>query len=213
LSQDPTLIQLFNEGRDFHAETAQIFRLASRDEAKPINFGIIFGQGPRALAREVNKSWKEEGLDREIDEAQAEDMIQTFFDQYAEIGPYFETVYRELTSDRKLEKVLRNSLTGRVRKFHFRNSAKLKRVMKATLLQQIESHLLKLALIRLHSELKALGTGARIVMVIHDAIWIEAPQGEAERVRHLMRRIMTRAGKLGVPLEVEITQKYSYLAF
>ncbi len=75
-------MQLFNEGRDFHAETAEMFGLTSRDEAKPINFGIIFGQGPRALAREVNKSWKEQGLDKEIDEAQAENMIRTFFDHY-----------------------------------------------------------------------------------------------------------------------------------
>ena len=73
LSQDSALMQLFNEGRDFHAVTAEMFGLTSRDEAKPINFGIIFGQGPRALAREVNKSWKEQGFDKEIDEAQAEE--------------------------------------------------------------------------------------------------------------------------------------------
>ncbi len=79
LSQDPTLMQLFNEDRDFHAVTAQMFWLATREEAKPINFGMIFGQGPRALAREVNKSWKEQGLDKEIDQIQAASMIRTFF--------------------------------------------------------------------------------------------------------------------------------------
>ena len=38
LSQDPALMQLFNEGRDFHAETAKMFGLASRDEAKAYQF-------------------------------------------------------------------------------------------------------------------------------------------------------------------------------
>jgi len=65
--------------------------------------------------------------------------------------------YEKLVSGQKMEKVLRNPLTGRARKFHFRNSAKLKRGMKATLLQQVESHLLKLALVRLHPELKTPG--------------------------------------------------------
>ena len=56
---------------------------------------MIFGQGPQALAREVNKSWKEQGLDREIDEAQAENMIRTFFGKYSGIEPYFDRVYEE----------------------------------------------------------------------------------------------------------------------
>ena len=85
-----------------------------------------------------------------------------------------------------------------------RKSDKLKRIMKATLLQQVESHLLKVALVSLHSELKARNTGARIVMIVHDAIWVEAPQEEAEQVRHLVRKMMTTAGRLRILLEVDI---------
>jgi len=43
-----------------------------------------------------------------------------------------------------------------------------------------------------------------IVMVIHDALWMEAPHEEAQQVRHLVRKMMTTAGKLKVPLEVGI---------
>ncbi len=85
-----------------------------------------------------------------------------------------------------------------------RSSGKLNRIMKATLLQQVESHLLKLALINLHSELQALSMGARIVMAIHDALWVECLKEEAEQVRHLLRKMMITAGKLKVPLEVDI---------
>ena len=46
--------------------------------------------------------------------------------------------------------------------------------------------------------------GARTVMVIHDALWVEAPHEEAEQVRHLLRKMMTTAGKLKVPLEVDL---------
>jgi DNA polymerase I len=204
LSQCLALMGLFNEGRDFHAETANLLGLTSREEAKPINFGMIFGQRPRALAREVNKSWKEQGHAKEIDEAQAEKMIRTFFGHYPGIEPYFDKKYEELIAGRKLEKVLKNPLTGRVRRFHMRASDKLKRIMKATLLQQVESHLLKLALIRLHSELETRSTGARIVAAIHDAIWIEAPDQEAGQVRNLIWIVMTAGAKLNVPLDVDI---------
>jgi DNA polymerase I-like protein with 3'-5' exonuclease and polymerase domains len=41
-------------------------------------------------------------------------------------------------------------------------------------------------------------------MVIHDALWVEAPHEEAEQVRHLVRKLMTTAAKFRVPLEVDI---------
>ena len=46
--------------------------------------------------------------------------------------------------------------------------------------------------------------GARIVMAIHDALWVQVPKEEAEQVRHLLRKMMTTAAKLKVPLEVDM---------
>ncbi len=101
-----------------------------------------------------------------------------------------------------------NSLTGRIRRFQSRNSAKLKRIMKATLLQQVESHLLKLALIKLHSELKALTTDAKIVMAVHDSIWVEASDQVAAEVRKIMKDTMTKAVEYPlVPLDVEFDKR------
>jgi DNA polymerase I-like protein with 3'-5' exonuclease and polymerase domains len=45
---------------------------------------------------------------------------------------------------------------------------------------------------------------ARIVMAIHDSLWVEAPQNEAEQATHLIQRMMTTTAKLRVPLEVDI---------
>jgi DNA polymerase I-like protein with 3'-5' exonuclease and polymerase domains len=68
LSGDTELSRLFMSGEDFHSRTAQMLSLDSREEAKPINFGIIFGQGSRALARDFNSSWKEQGQSKRVDE-------------------------------------------------------------------------------------------------------------------------------------------------
>jgi DNA polymerase-1 len=154
LSKDPELTRLFINGDDLHSRTAQMLGLSSRDDAKPINFGIIFGQGPRALAREITASWKDQGLPGGADESQAEDYIDTFFGTYSSILPYFNEEYGRLTEPGDSKRVLKNPVTGRIRRFHRSKGKKLMRKMKATLLQQVESHLLKVSLVRPAAKLR-----------------------------------------------------------
>jgi DNA polymerase I len=203
LSKDPELTRLFMDGKDLHTRTAQMLNLGSRDEAKPINFGIIFGQGPRALAREITTSWKEQGLPGGADESQAEDYIGTFFDTYKAVLPYFEDEYERLIGPDVSERVLKNPVTGRIRRFPRRKSDKLMREMKATLLQHVESHLLKVSLVKLSVEIRRRGLDARIVACIHDSVWIEIPLDEGAVVREIMGRVMTTAMSLSVPLIID----------
>jgi hypothetical protein len=63
-------------------------------------------------------------------------------------------------------------------RFRRRKSDKLMRDMKVTLLQRVESHLLKVSLIRLSSELRRRGPHARIAACLHDSIWVEASAEE-----------------------------------
>ena len=88
-------------------------------------------------------------------------------------------------------------------RFHGRKSGKLIREIKATLLQQVESQLLKVSLIRLSGEIKRKGLDTRIVACIHDSIWVEAPLDEEQEVREIMERAMTTAMSLSVPLLVD----------
>ncbi|MBI5250756.1 MAG: hypothetical protein HY912_14795 [Desulfomonile tiedjei] len=203
LSRDPELSRLFLAGEDLHTRTGQMMGLGSREEAKPINFGIIFGQGSRALAREITASWKEQGLPGGADESQAENYIDTFFGTYKSIHPYFNGEFATLTEPRPSERVLKNPVTGRIRRFPKRESDKLMREMKATLLQQVESHLLKASLVRLSAELKERGLDARIVACIHDSIWIETAAEEERKVREIMEMVMITAMILSVPLPVD----------
>ncbi len=203
LSGDPELTRLFINGEDLHTRTAEMLGLGGRDEAKPINFGIIFGQGPRALAHKISGSWKEQGRLGRVDEDQAEHYIDTFFDTYKGILPYFQAEYDKLTEMEISERLLKNPVTGRIRRLPRSKSDKLKREMKATLLQQVESHLLKVSLIRLNREPEKRGVYARIVACLHDSIWIEVSVDDESEVREVMAQAMTTAGELGVPLEVD----------
>ena len=96
------------------------------------------------------------------------------------------------------------SLLGRIRRFDTRANPATQRSFRVTWPQQIEADLIKTAMVRLDCIFPRRKMGARIVMVIHDALWVEAPHEEAEQVRHLLRKMMTTAAKLKVPLEVDI---------
>jgi DNA polymerase-1 len=93
---------------------------------------------------------------------------------------------------------------GRVRRLDSYPSKALERSFRVTLPQQIEADLIKTAMVRVDRIFRRRNMRAHIVMMIHDCVWVEAPEEEAEQVRHLVRRIMITAGKLRVPLEVDI---------
>jgi len=79
-----------------------------------------------------------------------------------------------------------------------------RRRVKATVLQQAEADVLTLAFVSLQAIFKSRNMKSRIVMIIHDAIWVEAPLREAERARILMEDTMKNAVEFPlVPLEVE----------
>jgi len=203
MSKDPEMTRLFIDGEDLHTRTAHMLGLGSRDEAKPINFGIIFDQSEKALAREITASWKEQGRSGRVDEAQAKDYIDTFFDTYKAVLPYFDEEYEKLTGSKVSERVLKNPVTGRIRRFPRKESDKLMREMKATLLQQVESHLLKVSLVRLSAEFEEKGLDARMVACVHDSIWVESSAGKEREVREIMETVMTTATSLSVPLLVD----------
>ena len=69
---------------------------------------------------------------------------------------------------------------------------------------QIEADLIKTAMIRLHRVSKRRNMNARIVMTIHDALWVEAPESEEKVVPRLVKRMMTTASSLVVSMEVDM---------
>ena len=95
-------------------------------------------------------------------------------------------------------------LLGKIRRFDSYPSKALGGSFRVTWLQQIEADLIKTAMLRLDRIFRRRDMKARIVMMIHDALWVESPEEEAERVRHLVKRMMTTAANLDVPLDVDI---------
>jgi len=201
ISGDENLLQLFSEGADVHAETARWLSI-DRDSAKQVNFGICFGISPSGLAGRINKVRQGQGLPF-INTAGAQGYIDGFYDRYPKVREFFETEWQRLKAIPQSERLVR-SLLGRIRKFDTRANPAVERRFRVTVPQQIEADLIKTAMVRLSRIFNRRKMGARIVMMIHDSLWVEAPEKEAGQVRHLMKRMMEMAGKpyLKVPLGV-----------
>lgn len=58
---------------------------------------------------------------------------------------------------------------------------------------------------RLYAALRDLAMKSCVVMVIHDAVYVEAPEEEAKRAGWIVKREMVSAGEMPiVPLEVDV---------
>jgi hypothetical protein len=84
---------------------------------------------------------------------------------------------------------------------HFRG------VLQAASFERFESacstHPMEASILQLDRIFHSKGIQARVVMIVRDSLWSEAPEVEVGRMRRLVRTVMTEAGTLDVPLEVD----------
>ena len=86
-SKDPELLRAFHSGQDIHAHTdSLIFNVPlglvtpeMRAQAKTVNFGVLYGQGPFGLSQQLHISHKE-----------ASDFIKNYFERYPNVLSYLE---------------------------------------------------------------------------------------------------------------------------
>jgi DNA polymerase-1 len=201
-SKDPVLVEAFRTGQDIHARTAEeVFRVGPmaqnaehRRAAKAINFGIIYGQTPFGLAAQLG-----------IDQKEAAQFIAAYFARYRGVKEYLE---RSLAEARKTG--VTRTLSGRTRpvpeitspQVTLRNFAE--RTALNTPLQGTAADLIKLAMIVIARQLSEQKFQAKMILQVHDELLFEAPHGEMDRLRPLVRNAMENVHELAVPLVVDL---------
>jgi DNA polymerase-1 len=199
LSEDPELVDAFRTRADVHARTAALVLGKRQDEltaderraAKTINFGVIYGMGDSALAKQL-------GIPRE----QAARFIAAYFERYAGVARFME---RTVATARQGEAV--RTLLGRRRFLPNLRSAnralrfEAERVARNTPIQGTAADILKLAMVALgHDEVP----DARMILTVHDELVFEVPEGRAKEAGERIRERMEGAMKLAVPLVVDV---------
>ena len=201
-SGDPLLLEAFRRGDDIHTLTAaQVFGVPplmitpeQRRRAKAINFGIPYGLSPFGLAQQLG-----------IEKSEAKQFIDAYFERYQGVRAWLDNTMEQARREQKV-----STLFGRVRPIPDINSknANLRgfaeRTAVNTPLQGTAADLIKLAMIRLDTEIRTRGLQSRMTLQVHDELVFEVPEAEIETLHARVRSTMENVYQLRVPLLVEI---------
>jgi DNA polymerase-1 len=201
-SGDPLLVRAYQEEVDIHTLTAsEVFGVPAetmdketRNRAKAVNFGIVYGISPFGLAAQLG-----------IPQAEARAYIDRYFARYAGVQAFIE---KTLEATRREGSV--RTLFGRVRPIpdiESRNPNQrgfAERTAINTPLQGTAADLIKLAMIQIDRKLAERKLKTRMVLQVHDELIFEVPLDETEEVETLVRTEMQGAVKLNVPLVADL---------
>lgn len=201
LSGDEHLIRAFNEGEDFHAETAaRVFGVPVeevtrelRSRAKAVNFGIVYGQQAYGLSQSLD-----------IPMAEARQMIDRYFEAYPGVRAYLD---RTVADAKRLGYA--ETMFGRRRpipELKMRVPAQRafgERTAMNHPMQGSAADIIKIAMARVARRLREEGFAARMVLQVHDELDFECPEGEVERLTEMVRAEMEGVVELRVPLIAE----------
>ena len=202
LSRDPKLIKAFNKDSDIHRYTASlVFDVPEEDvtkeqryQAKAVNFGIIYGQGPYGLAKEI-------GVDAET----AKKFISNYFVRYPNIQSYMQQAQTLAKSRGYAETAFgRHRYIPEINHSNGRYRAHGERVAINSPMQGTASDIIKLAMIAIDEEMKKKNLKSKMLLQIHDELIFEVPADELETMSKIIPDLMSKAANLKVKLKVDL---------
>lgn len=201
LSGDEHLVRAFNEGEDFHAETAaRVFGVPVsevtpdlRSRAKAVNFGIVYGQQAYGLSQSLH-----------ISMAEARDMIDRYYEAYPGVRTFLDNVvarakqtgYAETMYGRRRHIPELKAKNPQLRGFGERTA--MNHPMQGT-----AADIIKIAMARVSRRLEEEGFAAHMILQVHDELDFECPVDEVERLTAMLRDVMEHVVDLRVPLIAE----------
>jgi DNA polymerase-1 len=201
-SGDPLLVRAYQNDEDIHTLTAsEVFGVSAdsmdketRNRAKAVNFGIVYGISPFGLAAQLG-----------IPQAEAKAYIDRYFARYQGVRAFIEKTLEETRRNGSVR-----TLFGRVRPIPDITSRNpnsrgfAERTAVNTPLQGTAADLIKLAMIELDRKLTERKLKSRMVLQVHDELLFEVPTAERNEVEELVRGEMEGVIKLNVPLVADI---------
>ena len=201
LSGDQGLREAFAAGEDIHRATAaEVFGAElddvtadQRRSAKAINFGLMYGMSAFGLARQL-----------EISRGEAQQYVDLYFDRYPGVKSFMDDIREKAKTDGFVETVFGrrlylpeiNSKNGQRRQYAERSAINAP-------MQGTAADIIKRAMISVQAWLRSSGSGARMIMQVHDELVFEVPADDVTAVRDAVVERMSAAAKLAVPLAVD----------
>lgn len=198
LSGDRNLYEIFNRGEDLHKATAAAMLGVPLEEVssdqrhfgKGLNFGLVYGQGPKALGGTL-------GVSKE----KAKSLIDAYFHQFPKVKSW---IWKQKNKGKDKSTVGVRTMSGRMARLPLENdNGERERDAVNYPIQGTSADITKEALYRLY---KALPEEAMLVNVVHDEVVVEAPEDGIHEIVEIVEREMIAAGEKflkRIPVEVE----------
>lgn len=209
MSEDPVMVEAFQQGLDIHAATAsKVFGVPMeevtremRSNAKTVNFGIIYGVSAFGLSQQSTLSRKE-----------AAEIIKSYFDTYPKLKAYMDAniafarehgyVQTLLGRKRRLKDI--NSRNAVVRGHAERNAINAP-------VQGSAADIIKLAMIKVQEQIEAQNLKSKMILQVHDELVFDALKAELPQLKVLIKEAMESVYPTKVPLVVDMGEGHNWL--
>ncbi len=202
LSEDAGLIEAFNAGEDLHRFVgARIFGVAPEDvtpimrtKVKAMSYGLAYGLSAFGLSKQLR-----------IDQSEARQLMTEYFARFGAVRDYLRDVVEKARVDGFTETIF-----GRRRPFPDLTSTNrvlrdnAERAALNAPIQGSAADIMKIAMIGIDSDMRALGLRSRMLLQVHDELIFEVSPGEWDAVAEIVSRRMSTAARLRVPLTVQV---------
>lgn len=198
---DEALIKAFNEGEDIHRSTAAlVFQVNQKDvtadmrrKAKEVNFGILYGIGAFGLKTRLG-----------VTQTHAKEIIDTYFKTFKRVREFMDNSVRFAQKKGYAETLMKrrrflkniNSNNRVVRQFEERVAINMP-------IQGTAADMIKLAMIKIHDELKKRKTKTKMILQVHDELVFDAHKSEVKELLPVIKNLMETSLPLKVPILVE----------
>jgi len=197
-SKDSTLVDAFRDNKDIHMQTAiALFgdeeASSKRAIAKTVNFGLLYGMGPKKLSDTLGITTKE-----------AKTIIEKYFESFPTVKHYFRSIV-----DNSKEFGYIQTLLGRRRYFDYINAtpmfrAAYERESVNSVFQGSASDLIKLSMNKIHQVIIDENLDAKMLLQIHDELIFEVDENKAEILGKRFQDIMENIMELNIPLKASL---------
>jgi len=201
-SQDALLARAYEENIDIHTLTAsEVFGIPiesmnkeTRNRAKAVNFGIVYGISPFGLAAQLG-----------VPQAEAKAYIDRYFARYQGVKKFTDSTLEQVRRDGFVR-----TLFGRMRPIPDMESRNpnqrgfAERTAINTPLQGTAADLIKLAMIAIDRKLSDQKMKSRMILQVHDELIFEVPADEKSEMETIVRSEMEGVVKLRVPLVADM---------
>ena len=202
LSSDQGLIKAFESGEDLHSTVgAQVFNVKPsevdaemRRTIKAMSYGLAYGLSAFGLAQQLD-----------IDPTEAGELMNKYFERFGGIRDYLKSVVVEAR-----EKGYTETILGRRRylpDLNHDNRQRREIAERAALnapIQGSAADIIKIALLKVNSEIQSNKLKSRALLQVHDELIFEVMPGERDKLEKIVKEQMSTAYKLRVPLDVNI---------